>query len=190
MINEAKQLKAFIKRKIDSLSGNETANKAMLANLRRGIGKEPGSIPILWEATLSGMPESLSGKYAEPSYGEWAAHTALTLYALHQHGKERCMSDERFPLGKAVRMLVKNDEDENRIKRRLDAAVTADSLQEVSHHLRGIVQLLKSADIPLCYPSLAEDIYLFQFSTTRDSVRLHWGRDFYRIGKNEENYKA
>jgi CRISPR system Cascade subunit CasB len=42
-------------------------------------------------------------------------------------------------------------------------------------------------DITLDYPALTEDLYWFQFPEARDSVRLRWGRDFYRNRNSEEN---
>ena len=86
-----------------------------------------------------------------------------------------------------VGKLIENEEDEKRIKRRFDAAATSDSLDEISHHLRGLIQLLKDKDITLDYPALTEDLYWFQFPEARDSVRLRWGRDFYRNRNSEEN---
>ena len=143
--------------------------------------------------TLEGLPETLTGKGNGPTRGEWAVHTALTLYALHQQGKDlkaHCMSKEGVPLGVSVRSLVDPDNNnETAVKRRLDAAATSNSLEEFSHHLRSLVQLLKSKDIPLDYPMLTKDLYWFQFPDARDSVRLRWGRDFYRIRQNEENVK-
>jgi CRISPR system Cascade subunit CasB len=91
------------------------------------------------------------------------------------------MSRQGERLGIAVRRLVRSDEDEQRIKRRFDAAVTAQSLAEFSYHLRGLVQLLKAADIPLDYPQLTAELFWLQFPDVRDSVRLNWGRDFYRV---------
>ncbi len=193
MSNEAKLAKAFVKRKISRLyeSQNEAASRATLAKLRRGIGKAPGSMPELWDVTLAGLPEELTGRNDEPpTYGEWAVYTPLTLYALHQQGKDlkkQCMSEDGKFLGVAVGKLAKNEDDEKRVKRRFDAAATADSLEEFSHHLRGLVQLLKDKDIPLDYPALSEDLYWFQFPEARDSVRLRWGRDFYNIRETEEN---
>lgn len=185
MADEAKQAKAFVKSKIYRLfvSQNESTTRATLAKLRRGIGKPPGSMPELWEVTLDGLPEALCGTGDETSAGEWAVHTTLTLYALHQQGKDprsHCMSQEGGTLGSSVRKLVKSEEDEKRIKRRFDAVATADSPEECSHHLRGLIQLLKAEDISLDYPVLAEDLYWFQFSSVRDAIRLRWGRDFYR----------
>jgi len=190
LVKESKQAKAFFQRKISWLKGieNESAARATLAKLRRGIGKKPGSMPEIWEVTLKDLPPELVGKGQDPSYGEWAVHTALTLYALHQQGKDlklQCMSKDGEPLGIALRKLVNDDEDEKRIKRRFDAASTSNSMEEFSHHLRGLIQLLKAKSIPLDYPALTEDFYWLQFPTAMESVRLRWGRDFYRLLKSE-----
>jgi len=192
MADEAKMVKNFVKYQISRLSGsnNEAAARATLAKLRRGIGNEPGSMPALWDLTLNGLSESLTSKDGAPTRGEWAVHTALTLFALHQQGADmhqHAMSKEKNALGISLRKLIKNEEDEKRVKRRFDAAATSDSMEEFSHHLRGLIQLLKTQDIPLDYPALAEDLYWFQFPEARDSVRLRWGRDFYRINSIVEN---
>lgn len=193
MADEAKQAGFFVKRKIKQMteSKNESVVRATLAKLRRGIGKEPGSLPDLWDVMLGGLPEELLGKGEGPTYGEWAVHTALTLFGLHQQGKDmerQCMNSEGECLGIAVRKLAEQDSDrEDAVKRRFDAAATSDSLKEFSHHLRGLVQLLKAKDIPLDYPSLAKDLYWFQISDVRDSVRLSWGRDFYRFRKEDDS---
>lgn len=186
MADEGTLVKWFVQQKIQWLTGNpnESAARATLAQLRRGIGKAPGSIPELWSMTLEGLPESLLSKNGEPTYGEQAVHTALTLFALYQQGKElksQCVSKEGVSLGAAVRRLIQSDEDEQRIKRRFDAAITADSMEEFSHHLRGLIQLMKADGVALDYPMLAEDIYRFQFAGRRDAVRLRWGQDYYRI---------
>jgi CRISPR system Cascade subunit CasB len=181
MSEESKMLKRIVKSKILRLAEAEGSwGKANLAKLRRGIGKEPGSVPELWEITLADLPDPESGNTTFPTRAEWAVHTAMTLYALHQQGKQQCMSQDGFSLGVSLRKLVKNEEDEQRIKRRFDAAATANSLDEFSYHLRGLVQLMKAQDVPLDYPSLAEEVYWFQFPGARNQIRLRWGRDFYK----------
>lgn len=188
----SKQTGNFVKYKIKQLveSQGDSAVRAIMAKLRRGIGKPPGSMPELWDVTLNSLPEAITGKGGKPTYGEWAVHTTLTLFALHQQGKDikkRLMSQDGYSLGVAVRNLIQDEEDEKRIKRRFDAMATSDSMEEISHHLRGLIQLMKTKDIPLDYPELAEDLYRYQFPEARDSVRLQWGREFYRFRRNEEN---
>ena len=194
MVNEATQVAAFVRRRISwfSESNNESFASAALAKLRRGIGKSPGAIPEIWDLTLDGLPEAFLSRDGIPTKGEWAIHTALTLYALHQQGKNpnyEIMNRDGVKLGNAVRALVKSDEDETRVKRRFDAVATSNSFEELTHHLRGLVQLLKVGGIPLDYSNLSEDLYFFQVPERRDSVRLKWGQDYYssKSRKEEEN---
>jgi len=183
--DQAKLAGRYVSRQITRLAagGHDSAAKATLARLRRGIGSAPGGMPELWESTLKGLPEELQSRDGTPTYGEWAVHTALTLYALHQQGKdstEKNMQKEGESLGSAVGKLIRDEEaDLPRVKRRFDAAATADSLTEFSHHLRGLTQIMKAQDIPLDYVMLAEDLYWFQFPHVRDKIRLKWGQDFY-----------
>ena len=192
MASQAKEASGFVKSKIDGLAGNknESAVRATFAKLRRGIGKAPGSLPDLWDVTLSDLPEALLSLGEEPTYGEWAVHTALTLYALHQQGKDvkkQCMNKEGDSLGTAVRRLLEHDKsNEDAVRRRFHAAAVSDSFERFSWQLRGLIQLLRDKDIPLDYPALTDDLYWFQFPDRRDGIRLKWGQDFYRAVRSEE----
>lgn len=183
-------IRMVTQRKIERLLTEGPWSRAMLAKLRRGIGKQPGELPELFEIVLSDMPEDLYGKGDEPSYPVWSIYTALTLFALHQQGKDHPMSsggkteDKKLgnSLGAAVGYLVKQDKDrEPAIKRRFDAVCTANEFTEFAHHARGLIQLLRVGDITLDYPSFAEDLYWYQFDGVRNRIRLRWGEDYYRI---------
>lgn len=193
-------IRQLTQRKIERLLTEGPWSRAMLARLRRGIGKHPGELPELFEIVLSDIPEELYGKGYEPSYPVWSVYTALTLFALHQQGKDRPMSiggksddkrDTGNSLGAAVGCLVKQDyAHEPAIKRRFDAASTSNEFSEFAHHARGLIQLLRAGDITLDYPRFAEDLYRYQFDDTRNHVRLRWGEDYYRItqsSKENEN---
>ena len=147
------EVKACVTRQLRRLQVlPEPQRRAELAELRRGVGRQPGDLPALWGALLADMPEQLQGSNG-PSKAEWAVYTALTLFALHQQG---------------------------------EAGV---SMPEVSHHLRGMIQLLRREGIPLDYPQLAEDLYQYQFVDGAPNVRLRWGRDLYAspTEKTKEN---
>ena len=83
----SKQVEMFTKRKISILLSQSRENTKILAELRRGIGKIPGEVPQLWGYFLDSMPEEFYGDN-EPSRAEWAVYTSLTLFALHQQGKD------------------------------------------------------------------------------------------------------
>ena len=173
--------------RLQSLPDNQ--RRAELAKLRRGIGHAPGELPELWGSFLLGMPESFQGRSA-PSEAEWAVYLALTLYALHQQGEENVsMNEKGCTLGRAVRLLAQNsaaaaqDWTESSVLRRFNALATADSMPEVSHYLRGMVQLFRGNEpkLKLDYPRLAVELYRFQLPDQAANVRLQWGRDLYQM---------
>lgn len=191
-MNRPEQIKSFVEFKIKRILSmtSDSAARASLANLRRGVGHTPGEIPTIWGEFLLDMPEELIGKGAEISRAEWAIYTALTLFALHQQGKDRKsepMSREGISLGTAARKLIKSENDDReRVARRFYPAATAADIAEMSHHLRSLVTLLRSEGIPLDYGMLASDLYAFQNPDTADRVKLRWGEDFCRF-YNKDN---
>lgn len=165
----------------------EPQRRAELAELRRGVGRQPGELPALWGSFLAEMPEELRGSDG-PSAAEWAIYTVLTLFALHQQGEAGVsMHQPGRTLGGAVRQLAEassvagQDWTESSVLRRFNALATADSMPEVCHYLRGMIQLLRREKIGLDYPQLAVDLYRLQFVETAANVRLQWGRELYRI---------
>jgi CRISPR system Cascade subunit CasB len=171
------------------------ASKAALAKLRRGVGKEVGEIPELLEFTLPFNPLMDNKRYE--GMVEQAMYTTLTLYALHQQGivghcvstgleqEDKTTNNNSF--GRAVRILVNCDIDrEMAITRRFDKVLTSKDISEFAVHMRGLIGLLKKADITMDYPSLATDLYWFQQAEFRRNVILQWGRDYYmQTGKEE-----
>ncbi len=161
----------------------DTARGAALAELRRGIGRVPGEFPALWGSFLQTLPEELESRTGKPTPAEWAIYLALTLYALHQQSQAESVDREGVSLGSAVRKLVAPGEEpqDSSIYRRFSALVTSATIQEAANHLRGIIQLLRHAGVPLCYPALAEDLYLLQYPESASNVKLRWGQDFFKF---------
>ena len=52
------KIRGFVEEKLSFLHSNknESAVRAELARLRRGIGKKPGELPELWELLLDDFP--------------------------------------------------------------------------------------------------------------------------------------
>lgn len=187
--NKIEQMKAFVEKQIRMLLNcRETSGgKAMLANLRRGIGKKPGEIPELWGIILNELPEELYHNSGEPSVGEWAVYLSLTMFALHQQGSAEPVHCAGDSLGCVAAKLDEDHDDEGkeRVLRRFGPLVTAKDMPELANHLRGMVQLFKAKGIPLDYVKLAEDLYYFQKPDEKKKVQLRWGQDFYCINKGE-----
>lgn len=168
--------------------------KAMLANLRRGIGHEPGELPQLFGILLQDMPEKFLSQRGEATRQEWVCYTALTLFALHQQGYHKgslqMHTDDEVSLGTALARLRDacggDPNAEQRMVQKLRTLATAVDKKELSYHLRGIVQLLKSNGIAINYKKLAGDLYEMLFPESKRRVCLRWGQDFYRRGNKKE----
>ncbi len=158
--------------------GDRSDAVATLARLRRGVGKPAGSVLDIVEYTHA--EEFVRGWDDDtPSYAENAAHVAMTLYAVHQQSQRNAMHAPGRRFGTAVRRLAPDARPDGPVARRFAALGTADSFTELSHHLRGLVQLMRTARIPLDYGQLARDLWLWQLPGRASRVRLRWGRDFH-----------
>ena len=194
------EIETFVGRKIYILQAEAdlSSGKAMLANLRRGVGREPGELPQLFGLLLSDMPEDFWSKSGTATKEEWVCYTALTLYALHQQGydakSQHMHTDEGVSLGKAMYKLAASyDGDPNaeqRVVQKMRILATSADVKELSHHLRGIVQLLKANGISLNYKRLAGDLYEMQFPDGKRKVCLRWGQDFYGGRDKKDNQES
>ncbi|MFD7659022.1 type I-E CRISPR-associated protein Cse2/CasB [Actinosynnema sp. NPDC059797] len=166
----------------EGVLADRSAAVAGLARLRRGAGKPAGSVNEILQYTVS---EKFAGPAAGdgPTPAETAAHVALTLYAVHQQSQRKRMHQRGHGLGRAVRLLHPEDFGSvvPPVLRRFQALGTAQSLEELVHHLRGMVQLLRVQAIPLDYALLADELTLWQRRGGASIVRLRWGRAFYRV---------
>lgn len=163
------------------------SSKAALARLRRGIGKEIGIMPDLLGFVL---PEyEISSYLHQEGQIEKAIYTSLTLYAFHQQGMERCMSDglteedaavsHRNSFGYAAGKLYQASANKAGVQRRFNQVLTAKGLTELSVHARGIVGLMKQHNIRMDYPQFALDLYRFQQLDWHRTIILDWGKDYY-----------
>lgn len=189
------EIENYVGKKLYSLQAQADTGggKAMFANLRQGVGREPGELPQLLGILLQDMPEAFWSRDGAATREEWVCYTALTLYALHQQGNDpqsRPMhTGEDVSLGKALFQLERaygqDPNAEQRMVQKLRTLATAVNRKELSHHLRGIVQLLKSNGISVNYIKLAGDLYEMQFPEEKRRVCLRWGQDFYG-GRNKK----
>jgi CRISPR system Cascade subunit CasB len=71
-MGKKEEIEAFVGRKIHILQAEADlgSGKAMLANLRRGIGHEPGELPQLFGILLSDMPEDFWSKSGIDNFSE------------------------------------------------------------------------------------------------------------------------
>lgn len=186
------KIKKYVSNRLYAIiNGKDESNvKALLAQMRRGAGRQPGDIPALWGLLFDGFPEELMQPANKPgaSRAEWAVYSSLTLFSLHQQGHDpgtKPMHVEREYFGLSVRKLASpgGKEDDallDRVRRRFNIVATSTDIQELNYHLRTIMQMLRASGIPTDYAQLAADIYWYQDLNHTADVRLQWGQDFYR----------
>jgi CRISPR system Cascade subunit CasB len=169
-----------------------SATTALLAKLRKNIVQAPGGDSDLWAITISGVPGEPHGDKATRE--EWAVHIAVTLFALHQQGKSNPSHVAGLGLGHAVSRLEwligRPEEGVGPVRHRFNAVVTSQDITELRHHLRGMVSQLRSADIPLDYGMLADDLFAFQNPNRADDIRRRWARQFYQLDPNTNPSKT
>ena len=120
---------------------------------------------------------------------EEAIYTALTLYAFHQQGCERCVSaglaetdasiSKKNSFGHVVSRLAAVSTNREGVLRRFNQMLTANTLTELSTHARGLIGMMKKNRVIMDYPSFALDLYHFQQPDAHRNVLLAWGKDFY-----------
>jgi len=147
---------------------------AELAQLRRGAGREPGSVPGMWPfyTCLTGTGAVTAALYAE--------HVALTLFGLHQQSTDRLVHRHGNSVGAAALALRRSGRySEDAVERRMAASAAASTLASLAVHLRGLVQQLSVAKVTLDYDRLVRDLVRWQTPAGAGSVRRRWGGDFY-----------
>lgn len=161
---------------------------ATLAALRRADPTDVLADPAVWEITLADLPAGLRSDGDDPSRSERAIYAALVLYALHQSPSGRSMhvAGKRGRLGSAVRDLGFARSQDNKldaaVQRRFHVMATAATFEQTIYHLRQLVSQLKSADIPLDYGALADDLLQLQLRAGGPKlVRSRWGRQLHAI---------
>ncbi|MCG2797413.1 MAG: type I-E CRISPR-associated protein Cse2/CasB [Cellulomonas sp.] len=162
---------------------------ARIARLRRAVGAAPGAEPDVWDDTIGLVPRGELGRGDDPSRAETAAHVAMTLFAVHRQGKCVTAHVQGVSFGRAVRALSRHrgrgqDESEG-VRRRFDAVLTSDEPEEALYHLRGLVLLLRDAQIALDYGRLASDLVDLWTPARADTLRLRWARDYRRSAPDQ-----
>jgi CRISPR system Cascade subunit CasB len=135
-------------------------NRGALADLRSGLGKEPGKMARVHSHVVPYLQEK--------SYNDrWYYLTATLFGAFPQHRSGRS-------LGAAFRQLRQRSDS---MEARFVALLNAHP-DDLDDHLRHIISLLKANEQPLDWFRLFED--LLKWDHPEGRVQLKWARDFYK----------
>ncbi|MEV0372577.1 type I-E CRISPR-associated protein Cse2/CasB [Streptomyces sp. NPDC050636] len=109
-----------------------------------------------------------------------ATHHTLALYACHTQSKSAPMHRRGVSLGHAARKLEASMPSQGGASKRFRAALSADSMTELTSHLRFLVSLLRTYDVALDYVALADALAAWHHPARRQGLVRIWGMDFRR----------
>ncbi len=139
-------------------------DRGALADLRSGLGKEPGQMARVHRHVVPYLPEQ---RYNDRWY--YVAATLFGSFPRHQKGRS---------LGAAFQPLrSKSDSMDTRFVALLNAHP-----DDLDDHLRHVVSLLKANDQPLDWFCFLSD--LLQWDHPEGHVQLKWARDFFYKNNN------
>ncbi len=148
----------------------ERGDRAALATLRRGLGKDPGAAPEAYPIVMPYVPERADER-AERIY-----FLVGSLFALHQKSWRRAEGDKSpHDFGASMRLMT-DRRPGGGVERRF-GALLACSEAELGEHLRHGVSLLKSEDVPIDWVRLLAD--LKEWNYERRPVQRRWARSFW-----------
>ncbi len=151
-----------------SLAQEGREDRGALADLRSGLGREPGQMARVHRHVVPYLPDDK--RYNDRWY--YLTATLFGLYPKHRSG---------YSLGRAFRPPKANSDS---TERRFTALLNADA-DDLGGHLRHVVSLLKSGEQPLDWHRLLGD--LLQWSHPEGHVQLRWARDFYQQDYKQDN---
>lgn len=184
-----------ILRKLDNTRENPST-KAIFANIRNSINKDSSVNMDALAFVFQNIPEEFLGFNKNLNDYEKAILTAVQMYALHQQAKIESVlkldyeeGEKRQNLGDALKTIRDREDDTKAIDRRFNAMITSSNFEELSHHLRQMIKLLKAkSDAKVDYASLADDLYWF-LKNQREGLKIKWSRSYYKLNKKERDDK-
>lgn len=150
-------------------------DRAGLATLRKGLGKEPGTVTEMYKYVYSRIPGQTN------LFNEKIYFLTASLFALWHQGKQKLEKDFEGDFGKTFRQISKNSESES-IKERFTAIINS-HFDDLPNHLRHAVSLAKSKDVAINWSFLLEDLKWWNNDDKR--VQRKWMKSFLQEEKKE-----
>jgi CRISPR system Cascade subunit CasB len=163
MTTDTRQAFSPFVRHLESLRDED--DRGALAVMRRGALNQHGRLAM--------------ARYVVPHVQQWERsddyyYTIASLFAMHP------VPGGQGNIGNHLADLVAQDEDRaEAIEKRFSAMLTAHP-DDLGNHLRRVVSLLKSAEIPVNWHRLFGDMRFLQNPNGADEVRRQWSYAFWR----------
>jgi CRISPR system Cascade subunit CasB len=140
-------------------------DRGALAALRKGLGKEPGTVPEMFEHVVSYVPRGAS-KEREDAY-----FLVASLFASYPDG---CGHGDMGATFRAICTSVNSDSIEKRF-----VSLLKSHREELPEHLRHAIALAKSKDAPMDWDQLLNDLQYWDDAS--GSVQRRWARSFWYV---------
>ncbi len=140
--------------------------RAVLAALRRGLGKPPGTVPEMYPYVVP-FVQGLSRNQEEARY------LVASLFAWHQLSWK---GENTGNLGASCARLARAVPDSDSVERRFVALLNCRS-DDLPVQLRQIIGLLKTREIPILWSKLLTDIQYWNHENRR--VQRRWANAFW-----------
>jgi CRISPR type I-E-associated protein CasB/Cse2 len=144
-------------------------DRGALADLRRGLGKPPGTALEMHRYVVRYLPPNLSRRQEEAYY------LLAALFAYWHQGKDAVAPSPPTDLGASLARMATGD-NEDSLDRRFTALLKSHP-EDLPHHLRQVMGLLKSKDVPVDWRELLKD--LLNWDHEDQFVQRKWARSFW-----------
>lgn len=145
-------------------------DRAALAALRRGLGKEPGAAIEMHPFVMPRL-YGVKGRHREDVY-----FTVAALFGLYPRESWQGTDKRATNLGASLGLLNANTEGDS-VERRFVAMLNA-RVEDLPSHLRQIVGLLKANGVPVDWKTLLTDMIFWNDDNQR--VQRRWSRAFWQ----------
>ena len=168
---------------------NSSNGRANLANIRNSINRPLTESIDLLPLLFRFLPEDFLSSDGKLSLEEKAIVTTIQLYGLHQQAESESVllsedAEKWKNFGYSLSFLRKG-EDSLAADRRFNTMITSSTFEELSHHMRQMIKLLKSkTDAKVNYTKLSGDLYKF-LTGYGEEVKFSWASRYYFV-KNEK----
>lgn len=168
---------------------NSSNGRANLANIRNSINRPLTESIDLLPLLFRYLPEDFLSSDGKLSQEEKAIVTTIQIYGLHQQAESESVllskdAEKWKNFGYSLSFLRKG-EDSLAADRRFNTMITSSTFEELSHHMRQMIKLLKSkTDAKVNYTKLSGDLYKF-LTGYGEEVKFSWASRYYFV-KNEK----
>lgn len=149
-------------------------DRAVLAHLRRGLGKEPGT-------ALEMFPYIARFVQNTSRSNENAFFLVASLFGLYPIYSWKSDENGKNNLGKSIVSFLKDQS--GSIEKRFVALLNADE-EDLPHHMRQIISLLKSKDALINWHELLRGIK--QWNRSDRKIQREWAKEFWGTTKTDE----